>query len=101
MPNKTIVHQYLDEISPAAKLCGAVNTIVNKDGYLVGHITDGIGYVQSLKDNDIDPTGKKITIVGSGGAATAVENSRLHSMVLLRCLSSQEMTNSNRMHSIR
>ena len=51
MPNKTIVHQYLDEISPAAKLCGAVNTIVNKDGYLVGHITDGIGYVQSLKDN--------------------------------------------------
>ena len=73
MPNKTIVHQYLDEISPAAKLCGAVNTIVNKDGYLVGHITDGIGYVQSLKDNDIDPTGKKVTIVGSGGAATAVE----------------------------
>lgn len=73
MPNKTIVHQYLDEISPAAKLCGAVNTIVNKDGYLVGHITDGIGYVQSLKDNDIDPTGKKLTIVGSGGAATAVE----------------------------
>ena len=73
MPNKTIVHQYLDEISPAAKLCGAVNPIVNKDGYLVGHITDGIGYVQSLKDNDIDPTGKKVTIVGSGGAATAVE----------------------------
>ena len=73
MPNKTIVHQYLDEISPAARLCGAVNTIVNKDGYLVGHITDGIGYIQSLKDNDIDPVGKKLTIVGSGGAATAVE----------------------------
>ena len=73
MPNKTIVHQYLDEISPAARLCGAVNTIVNKDGYLVGHITDGIGYIQSLKDNDIDPAGKKLTIVGSGGAATAVE----------------------------
>lgn len=73
MPNKTIVHKYLDEISPAAKLCGAVNTVVNKDGYLTGHITDGIGYMQSLKDNQIDPIGKKVTIVGSGGAATAVQ----------------------------
>ena len=49
MPNKTIVHKYLDEVSPAAQLCGAVNTIVNKDGYLIGHNTDGIGYVQSLE----------------------------------------------------
>ena len=73
MPNKTIVHKYLDEVSPAAQLCGAVNTIVNKDGYLIGHNTDGIGYVQSLKDNGIDPTGKKVTIAGSGGAATAVQ----------------------------
>ena len=73
MPNKTIVHKYLDEVSPAAKLCGAVNTVVNKDGYLIGHITDGIGYMQSLKDNQIDPVGKKVTIVGSGGAATAVQ----------------------------
>ena len=73
MPNKTVVGQYLDKLSPAAELCGAVNTIVNENGVLTGHITDGIGYVQSLKDNDIDPTGKKVTIVGSGGAATAVE----------------------------
>ena len=73
MPNKTIVHKYLNEVSPAAKLCGAVNTIVNKDGYLIGHITDGIGYMQSLKDNKIDVIGKKVTIVGSGGAATAVQ----------------------------
>lgn len=73
MPNKTIVHKYLDEISPAAQLCGAVNTVVNKDGYLIGHITDGIGYMQSLRDNHIDPVGRKITIVGSGGAATAVQ----------------------------
>ena len=73
MPNKTIVHKYLNEVSPAAKLCGAVNTVVNKDGYLIGHITDGIGYMQSLKDNQIDPVGKKVTIVGSGGAATAVQ----------------------------
>ena len=73
MPNKTLVGQYLDELSPAAKMCGAVNTIVNDNGHLTGHITDGIGFMQALKDNNIDPIGKKMTIVGCGGAATAVE----------------------------
>lgn len=73
MPNKTVVHKYLDELSPAAEMCGAVNTIVNDNGKLTGHITDGIGYMQSLKDNDIDIIGKKMTIVGAGGAATAIE----------------------------
>ena len=48
MPNKTLVGQYLDELSPAAELCGAVNTIVNDNGHLTGHITDGIGFMQSL-----------------------------------------------------
>ena len=73
MPNKTVVHKYLDKLSPAAEMCGAVNTIVNDDGVLTGHITDGIGYMAALKDNDIDVIGKKITIVGAGGAATAIE----------------------------
>ncbi len=72
MPNKTLVGQYLDEISPAAKLCGAINTIVNQDGKLIGHITDGIGFMQSLEDNDVDIIGKKMTIGGAGGAATAI-----------------------------
>jgi shikimate dehydrogenase len=73
MPNKTLVGQYLDELDPAAELCGAVNTIVNDNGYLKGYITDGIGFMAALKDNDIDPIGKKMTIVGAGGAATAIE----------------------------
>ena len=73
MPNKTVVGQYLDKLSPAAELCGAVNTIVNENGVLTGYITDGIGYMKALKDNDIDVIGKKMTIVGSGGAATAIE----------------------------
>lgn len=73
MPNKTVVGQYLDELSPAAKLCGAVNTIVNDNGHLTGHITDGIGFMAALKDNQIDAIGKKMTIAGTGGAATAVE----------------------------
>ncbi len=73
MPNKTIVGQYLDELSPAAKMCGAVNTIVNDgNGHLTGHITDGIGFMSALKDNNIDVIGKKMTIVGAGGAATAI-----------------------------
>ena len=41
MPNKTVVHKYLDEVSPAAQMCGAPNTIVNDNGRLIGHITDG------------------------------------------------------------
>lgn len=73
MPNKTVVHKYLDKLSPAAEMCGAVNTIVNDDGVLTGHITDGIGYMAALKDDDIDVIGKKMTIVGAGGAATAIE----------------------------
>ena len=80
MPNKTVVGQYLDELSPAAQMCGAVNTIVNDNGKLIGHITDGIGhitdgigYMQSLKDNNIDVIGKKITVAGAGGAAKAIE----------------------------
>ena len=73
MPNKTVVGQYLDKLSPAAELCGAVNTIVNDNGVLTGHITDGIGFMQALKDNDIDVIGKKMTIAGAGGAATAIQ----------------------------
>lgn len=73
MPNKTVIGQYLDKLSPAAELCGAVNTIVNDNGVLTGHITDGVGYMKSLEDNNIDVVGKKMTIVGSGGAATAIQ----------------------------
>ena len=73
MPNKTVIGKYLDKLSPAAELCGAVNTVVNDHGVLTGHITDGIGYMRALKDNNIDVIGKKMTIVGAGGAATAIE----------------------------
>ena len=73
MPNKTVVHKYLDKLSDAAQMCGAVNTIVNDNGVLTGHITDGIGYMSGLKDAGIDIIGKKMTIVGAGGAATAIQ----------------------------
>lgn len=72
MPNKTAVVQYLDKLTPRAELVGAVNTIINEDGVLTGDITDGTGFMMSLKDNDVDVIGKKITIGGCGGAATAI-----------------------------
>ena len=73
MPNKTVVGQYLDELSPAAKMAGAVNTIVNDNGKLIGHITDGIGFVRNLKEHGVDVKGKKMVVLGAGGAATAIQ----------------------------
>lgn len=72
MPNKQTIIPYLDKLSPASKMCGAVNTVVNDDGVLTGYTTDGIGFVQSLRDNGIDVKGKKITLAGAGGAGTPV-----------------------------
>ncbi|MGN0428072.1 MAG: shikimate dehydrogenase [Agathobacter sp.] len=73
MPDKTEAAKYMDELSPAAQIIGAINTIVNEDGKLVGHITDGEGFVNNLKDHGIDIKGKKISVAGGGGAATAIQ----------------------------
>ena len=72
MPNKNKIVELLDELSPAARLIGAVNTVVNDDGHLTGYNTDGVGYMQAVKDAGYDITGKTITIMGAGGAATAI-----------------------------
>lgn len=72
MPNKTAVMQYLDEILPAGQLCGAVNTVINDNGRLIGTNTDGLGFVNSCRKQGFDIFGKKITLIGAGGAATAV-----------------------------
>lgn len=73
MPCKTEAVAYMDELSPAARIIGAVNTIVNDDGKLTGYITDGEGFVNNLKDHGIDVKDKKITVAGGGGAATAIQ----------------------------
>jgi len=72
MPNKQKIIPYLDKLSPAAELVGAVNTVVNDHGVLTGHITDGTGFMRSLKESNVDVIGKKMTIIGAGGAATAI-----------------------------
>lgn len=73
MPDKTEAAKYMDELSPAAQIIGAINTIVNDNGKLVGHITDGEGFVNNLKDHGVEIAGKKITVAGGGGAATAIQ----------------------------
>lgn len=73
MPCKNEAVKYMDELSPAARIIGAVNTIVNEDGRLTGHITDGQGFVDNLRDHGVEIAGKKIIICGGGGAAAAIQ----------------------------
>lgn len=72
LPHKIDVLQYLDEISPSAKLIGAVNMIVNDNGRLSGENTDGKGFMESLRNAGISPEGKRIVILGAGGAGRAI-----------------------------
>jgi shikimate dehydrogenase len=73
VPHKQAVMAHLDEISAEAQSIGAVNTITNRDGQLVGYNTDAFGIVQSLKaDGGLDPLPPKVALLGAGGAARAV-----------------------------
>lgn len=72
MPCKRIAAERCDELSPAAKLMNSVNTVLIKDGKLIGHNTDGIGYMRSVTDAGHDILGKQMTLLGSGGAASAI-----------------------------
>jgi shikimate dehydrogenase len=72
IPHKEKVIPLLDEISEEALSIGAVNTIKNEKGRLIGFNTDGRGFMKSLSENSIDVKNKKILIVGSGGASRAV-----------------------------
>lgn len=72
MPCKNKAATLCDKLSPAADIIGAVNTIVNDNGILTGHITDGLGYMRSLKEQGLNMEGKKMSILGAGGAATAI-----------------------------
>ena len=73
MPDKVEAARYMDELSPAAQIIGAVNTIVNEDGKLIGYMTDGEGFVNNLKDHGVSIVGKKMVVAGGGGAATAIQ----------------------------
>lgn len=73
MPCKTEVARLVEHLSPAAELIGACNTVVvEEDGAMTGHNTDGVGFVRNLKEHGVEVKGQKIVLLGTGGAATAI-----------------------------
>ena len=70
MPDKERILPYLDDLSPAARMIGAVNTV--KNGRLIGHNTDGIGYMRSLQDTGYEIKSGAMTLFGAGGAASSI-----------------------------
>ena len=72
MPYKTKVISYLDELTDSAKQCGAVNTVKNISGHLVGHITDGEGLYHAILNKGWHVENEKIVLLGAGGAANAI-----------------------------
>ena len=73
IPHKVAVIEYLDDLSPAAALIGAVNTVVRAGDRLIGHNTDGQGFVRSVQvEAGVDPRGQRVVFLGAGGAARAM-----------------------------
>lgn len=72
IPHKIEVMNYLDEVHKNAKIIGAVNTIKNEDGRLIGYNTDGAGFVKSVLDRGHGVQGKHAMVLGAGGASRAI-----------------------------
>jgi shikimate dehydrogenase len=72
MPHKDAAFALVDERTPEAEALGAVNCIVNREGTLVGHNTDGDGFVSALDADDVKVAGKRCVVFGAGGAARSV-----------------------------
>ena len=73
IPHKVEVLKYLDEIAADARLMGAVNTVRREGDKLIGENTDGKGFLRSLReDARLDPAGKRVVVLGAGGAARAI-----------------------------
>ena len=73
IPHKVEVLKYLDEVKPDAALMGAVNTVIRVGDKLIGENTDGKGFMRAVThDAKIDPKGKKVVVLGAGGAARSI-----------------------------
>lgn len=72
IPHKVAVIPLLNEVDNLAQRIGAVNTIVNDDGVLKGYNTDATGFLQALRERGIEPEGKRVVILGAGGASRAI-----------------------------
>ena len=69
IPYKERIIPFLDEVDDAVRVCGAVNTVENRDGRLIGHITDGLGMLRAIEEGGISTDGVDALILGGGGAA--------------------------------
>ncbi len=72
MPHKNAVIAYLDEVDETAQFLSSVNTILNDNGKLRGFSTDGTGALNALRESGLEPHGKKVLLLGAGGAAKAI-----------------------------
>jgi len=72
IPHKVAIMPMLDGLDPLAEKIGAVNTVVNIDGYLRGYNTDAAGFLQALLERGVEPKGKNAVILGAGGASRAI-----------------------------
>jgi shikimate dehydrogenase len=72
VPHKERIVRYLDGLSAEAELCGAVNTVVNRDGTLFGDNTDGRGFLVSIQERSLSPRRKEVVLIGAGGATRSV-----------------------------
>jgi shikimate dehydrogenase len=72
MPHKNTVMANLDRIDLSAQIINSVNTILNKENLLLGFNTDGVGAVKALKENGAELKGRKVLLLGAGGAARAI-----------------------------
>jgi shikimate dehydrogenase len=72
VPHKEAIRVHLDALSPEAEGIGAVNTVIPRDGRLLGHNTDGVGFIASLREGGTDPRGARVLLLGAGGGAKGV-----------------------------
>ncbi|KLU58579.1 shikimate dehydrogenase [Peptococcaceae bacterium CEB3] len=72
IPHKEAIIPYLDELTPAAVAAGAVNTVKNAEGRLIGHNTDGEGFIRAIAESVSSWQGKTAAILGAGGAARGI-----------------------------
>ena len=72
MPHKSAVLKFLDRVDLSAQIINSVNTILNKENKLFGFNTDGVGALKALRENGVEPKGRKVLLLGAGGAARAI-----------------------------
>ncbi|MBQ5952039.1 MAG: shikimate dehydrogenase [Lachnospiraceae bacterium] len=86
MPNKQAIIPFLDEVDGMAARCGAVNLVKNVNGHLTGYNVDAAGFMIGLEQNGISVTGKRVLLLGAGGAARSLVEEMLDHKVGSICI---------------